>query len=143
MRTSRNQEIKFLSLLSEKMVNQRMARLHLGMTPAQSMIMMDLYEAQRPLIQKEIEKRLYISHATTRGIIKRLQQAGMVVTTPLPTDQRQVQVRLTDEGRKRMSDKAGQITQVLDAAEDQLVQGINEEDLATFDRVLKKMKANF
>lgn len=143
MKTSRNQEIKFLSLLSEKMVNQRMARLRLGMTPAQTMIMMALYEAKEPLIQKKIETQLYISHATTRGIIKRLQQAGLVTTAALPTDQRQVQISLTAVGQKRMATKAAAITKVLDEAEEQLTKGISPADLAVFDRTLERMKANF
>lgn len=50
-----------------------MNKLDLGMTFTQTMIMMQLFEAQRPLIQKQVEERLRISHATTRGIIKRLE----------------------------------------------------------------------
>lgn len=143
MKTSRNQEIKFLSLLSERMINQRMSRFNLGMTPTQTMVMMSLYDAHQPLIQKNIETTLYISHATTRGIVKRLEQAGLVTTSPLPTDQRQVQVSLTTKGRQQMDAKAAEITQVLDDAEKQLVKGISKSELATFDRILQKMKDNF
>lgn len=143
MKSSRNQEIKFLSLLSEKMVNQRMTKLNLGLTPSQTMIMMDLYESGQPLLQKQIEQKLYISHATTRGMIKRLQKAGMITTSPMPRDQRQVLVNLTEQGRIKMTSQADKINQVLDEAEKQLANGISQRDLATFDRILAKMKANF
>lgn len=142
METPRTQEIKFLSLLSEQMVNKRMSKLDLGMTPTQTMIMMMLYDSHQPILQKQLESQLYISHATIRGIIKRLHQAGMVEVTNLPTDQRQVQVSLTISGKNKMKTKAGDIVRALEETDAQLTKGISANDLAVFDRTLKKMKAN-
>lgn len=143
MEKPRSMQIKFLTLMYERLISQRMAKLHLDMTPTQVIVMMDLYDNQQPILQKQLETQLYISHATIRGIIKRLAAAHLVETSALPSDQRQVQVQLSPQGQQKMASHASAIKKVLDETESQLVRGIDAKELATFDRTLRKMKANF
>lgn len=137
------QKLKVASILLEKLINQRMNKIVPDLTPQQTIIMMMLYE--RPThteIQKKIETELQTSHATTRGIIRRLEQADMVTTSPAAHDRRQSEVRLTSSGLAEMSKKYAAIKRTFQLADDRLTAGIDQDDLALFNKVLNQMLAN-
>lgn len=137
------QQMKIASILLEKLINQRMTKIVPNLTPQQTIIMMMLYE--RPShteVQKAIEGELKTSHATTRGIIKRLEQAQMVTTSPAANDRRQSVVHLTSQGLQLMQEKHAAIAETFQLADQTLTAGISQADLTRFREILDRMLAN-
>lgn len=90
------------------------------------------------VIQKDIEKCLYISKSTASGLVKRMVKNGLIYTTTAEDDARVKCLNLTNHALDIMQeiDKAAAQT------EKELRQGIDKEDLATFFKVLKQIKEN-
>jgi DNA-binding MarR family transcriptional regulator len=143
LKYSRGQKVKILNLLSEKEVNSHVSQIVPNLTPQQTMVLMALLEdPNHRIIQKDFENWLKISHATIRGVIKRLSTMGFVKTEAVISDHRQIEVSLTDMGLKMMSSKYNQISLALDQSESKVAQKISEDDLRVFDRVLDQMIKN-
>jgi DNA-binding MarR family transcriptional regulator len=53
-----------------------------------------------PQIVSEIGERLFLDSATLTPLLKRLEGAGLIRRSRTPRDERQVEISLTDEGRK-------------------------------------------
>jgi DNA-binding MarR family transcriptional regulator len=70
----------------------------LGLTYPQYLVMCVLWEADEQTIGG-IAARLDLEPSTITPLVKRLEQAGRVVRQRNPNDERQVRVRLTDQGR--------------------------------------------
>ncbi|MGN1279950.1 MAG: MarR family winged helix-turn-helix transcriptional regulator [Limosilactobacillus sp.] len=144
MRKFRGQQIKVLNILSEKEVQKNVSKIVPDLTPQQTMVLMFLRGSEdHQLLQKQLENQLRISHATTRGVIKRLENLGVVSTQPALPDRRQVQVSLTPVGLRMMSTKFNQINDAIEKTEAVLTKGISAEDLVIFDKVVQQMIANF
>jgi DNA-binding MarR family transcriptional regulator len=74
----------------------------LGLTYPQYLVMCVLWEADADVEGQTIgaiAARLDLEPSTITPLVKRLEQAGRVVRQRNPLDERQVRVRLTDEGR--------------------------------------------
>jgi MarR family transcriptional regulator, organic hydroperoxide resistance regulator len=70
----------------------------LGLTYPQYLVMMVLWQSDR-LTVSEIGGRLYLDSATLTPLLKRLEAAGLITRTRAASDERQVVVALTREGR--------------------------------------------
>jgi len=70
----------------------------LGLTYPQYLVMMVLWQGDR-LTVSEIGDRLYLDSATLTPLLKRLEAAGLITRTRAVSDERQVVVALTREGR--------------------------------------------
>ncbi len=70
----------------------------LGLTYPQYLVMLVLWEADG-LTVKEIGQRLRLDSGTLTPLLKRLQAAGLVRRERDTTDERQVRIGLTDQGR--------------------------------------------
>ena len=70
----------------------------LGLTYPQYLVMCVLWEDEDQTIGG-IAQRLDLEPSTITPLMKRLEQAGHVVRQRNPADERQVRVRLTDQGR--------------------------------------------
>ncbi|HZZ70223.1 MAG TPA: MarR family transcriptional regulator [Phenylobacterium sp.] len=70
----------------------------LGLTYPQYLVMCVLWEDDDQTIGG-IAQRLDLEPSTITPLMKRLEQAGQVVRQRNPADERQVRVRLTDQGR--------------------------------------------
>ena len=70
----------------------------LGLTYPQYLVMCVLWEDDEQTIGA-IAQRLDLEPSTITPLVKRLEQAGQVVRQRNPADERQVKVRLTDQGR--------------------------------------------
>lgn len=142
--TNQGEKVKIASILLDKYVNARMSKVLPGLTPKQTMILLKLYEQpDHCLIQKHLEHQLRTSHATTRGIIRRLSQSGMVVTSQVADDRRQIEVHLTNEGFDLVQDKYDQINHVFESADRQMMKGISKEDQHRFAVILEHIINNF
>lgn len=69
----------------------------LGLTHPQYLVMLALWESS-PLRVNELGDKLYLDSATLSPLLKRLEAAGLVVRSRSATDERAVEVTLTDAG---------------------------------------------
>lgn len=84
----------------EKELNNSMRNIDL--THAQVCLLSRLIQApggQLPM--KELEKRMGVAQSTTAGLVKRLEEKGLVLCLSDPSDRRSKQVRITPQGQDR------------------------------------------
>ncbi|MGH6755517.1 MAG: MarR family winged helix-turn-helix transcriptional regulator [Bradyrhizobium sp.] len=81
----------------------------LGITYPQYLVLSALWEQQDGLPVGGIASRLSLEPSTVTPLVKRLEQAGLVTRQRNPSDERQVQVQLTQEG-KALQEKTGCLT---------------------------------
>jgi len=70
----------------------------LGLTYPQYLVMMVLWERDE-LMVSEIGERLFLDSTTLTPLLKRLESAGLVTRTRAASDERQVIITLTRQGR--------------------------------------------
>lgn len=74
-----------------------------GLTPSQLLVLREV-EARDVVTPGSVAQRLQFSHATITAIADRLVDLGLVTRTRGERDKRQVLLKATEEGRKRLSD---------------------------------------
>lgn len=79
----------------------------LGITPMQAATVMTLHR-RGPLSQADLGRAIGMEPANVHGLVARLKKQSLIGLTPHPTDQRQVLVALSPEGRR----SAAQIAQL-------------------------------
>lgn len=84
------------NLAMNKVYRKQLAALSL--TYPQYLVMLVLWERDG-LTVSELGERLYLDSATLTPLLKRLQLSGLVSRTRSTEDERQVVIRLTDEGK--------------------------------------------
>ncbi|GEO73978.1 hypothetical protein LNA02_06760 [Levilactobacillus namurensis] len=118
--------LKTLNNLVEKKLNNDLRSLGVSLTGTQMSVMMWLHNNQGvPLTQKQIETELKLSHPTTRGINKRLVEAGLIETQVVAEDKRQIQLQLTPKGRDLLDSYSHQLKMKVDAVEAKMLTGID------------------
>ena len=92
----------------------------------------------QPVLQRDLEKALNLRRATISAVLKKMEANGYIERQVADRDARSKQIRLTDLALDRYQTGLDHVRDL----ELQMVQGINEEDLAVFIRVMKQMVAN-
>ncbi|WP_162897867.1 MarR family winged helix-turn-helix transcriptional regulator [Companilactobacillus formosensis] len=90
------------------------------------------------VIQKDIEKGMFISRSTASGLVKRMVKNGLIYSTPSANDARVKCLHLTSHALDIMYE----IDKNAARTEKKLRQGIDEKDLDVFFKVLKQIKEN-
>ncbi len=88
--------------------------------------------------QRELSQRMRISDSSAGRLIDRLQRDGLVKRVPSPTDRRVTLLELTVEGDRTISE----LFHVGVEFNDEIMEGISEEEIRVFQRVLEKMTNN-
>ena len=88
--------------------------------------------------QKEIAQKLDITAAAVATTIKKMEKEGLVKKTPSKQDNRINLINITAEGRRIMF----QTRQMFDLSDQDVIQGISNEDLDIALKVLSKMEDN-
>jgi len=88
----------------------------LGLTYPQYLVMMVLWE-QDQLTVSDIGERLFLDSATLTPLLKRMEAQGMVQRNRARSDERQVIISLTDEGKALRKDASGVMPEVLCATQ--------------------------
>lgn len=70
-----------------------------GITPAQSNVLMALFQARGPLTARAVTRRLGLSEATISRFVKALEAAGWVARQRDPDDARAMLIEATDKAR--------------------------------------------
>ncbi|MGI6590433.1 MAG: MarR family winged helix-turn-helix transcriptional regulator [Eggerthellaceae bacterium] len=131
------EEFKRIDIALSRVANSELATIDL--TLAQFPILTLLMESpNRELFQKDIEAYLGVSHPTTTGLVKRLQEKGFVETEMSPEDSRMKIVRLTDKGLE--IGKEG--TRFGDVAERKMLEGFSEQERTQLASYLKRIQRN-
>lgn len=134
------QQLKMLNIAFEKEMNGGLKALDISLTGTQVAVLAQVYaNTGAALTQKQIETGLWLSHPTTRGIVKRLVATGLLQTTPGQADQRQVMLSLTSQGQDFMTEHFQQIQQQVTRTERKLVQNLSAADQQVLQRMVTTM----
>ena len=88
--------IKLIAEASERDVNRQMKDQEVTATQARALGYLSY--ANQPIPEKKLEKALHISQPSTAGLVHRLQDRGLIATSPCPDDGRSTLVALTEKG---------------------------------------------
>lgn len=109
------------------------------LTMMQSWIIGFLYdERDREVFQKDIEAKYSIARSTATGILQLMEKKGYIVRQTVEKDARMKRLVLTEKGLQQRENTIRNIQRL----EARLREGISEEDLDTFFRVIRKMRNN-
>ncbi|MGT2845633.1 MarR family winged helix-turn-helix transcriptional regulator [Streptococcus massiliensis] len=87
---------------------------------------------------KDIERELEISKSVASNLIKRMEKNGFVTIEVSDQDKRSKHVRLT----ALASDKVQKSRELFDEMDRHMIEGVSEEDFATFLKVLRQFEKN-
>lgn len=90
------------------------------------------------IIQKDLEKGMFISKSTASGLVNRMVKNGLIYTTPSADDARVKCLNLTNHALDIMHE----IDEQAAKTEAVLRKGINEDELKVFFKVLDQIKEN-
>jgi len=83
----------------------------LGLTYPQYLVMLVLWE-ENGIPVKQLSARLYLDTGTLTPLLKRLETSGLITRTRTTSDERSVEINLTDKGRE-LKQKAFTVPQEL------------------------------
>ena len=113
-----------------------------GLTSTQSMFLHHLWVRQEHLKKvtyaKDLEDFFDIKHSTVSGVLQRMEAAGFVTFQASEEDRRCKSICLTEKGFSVIEQTGLHIQQT----EARLVDGMSEEDIATFRRLLQTAAHN-
>ena len=95
------------------------------------------HEQELTLI-KDIEQELNISKSVASNLVKRMVQNGLVELEASPVDKRAKFVRLTGKSRSQVQ----QVKAFFERIDKQLIEGVDEDELLIFEKVLARLQAN-
>lgn len=139
-------KIKAANTLIEKQLNNQFGEMfkEYSLTGAQISLMVFLYEAKDGTVtQKEIADMFVLSHPTIRGIVRRLEENGLIYTTHLETDQRQIVLQLSDKGFALVDKNITKIHAILDNTNAQITQGSSVVEVEQFEAFLDQIIEGF
>ena len=111
----------------------------MGGPQGQVMRFLDHCEQKEELVLiKDIEQELNITKSVASNLVKRMVQNGLVELEANPVDKRAKFVRLTDKARSQMQ----QVKSFFERIDKQLMEGIDEDELLIFEKVLGQLQAN-
>lgn len=107
----------------------------LGITYPQYLVLLVLWQTDH-LVVSELSKKLLLDSNTLTPLLKRLEQKGLITRTRLQSDERKVNISLTNQGEK-LQDKAVCIPERIT---DQVnTDAISSEEMATMIATVHKL----
>jgi DNA-binding MarR family transcriptional regulator len=108
----------------------------LGLTYPQYLAMSVLWSAEGPVTVGRLGERLFLDSSTMTPLLKRLEKAGLIERRRAQSDERRVEIFLTDAGRA-MEASVGPVRETVGAACD-----MDEGELARMRQMLNELAAN-
>ena len=105
----------------------------LGLTHPQYLVMITLWQAQKPISIKQLTKLVMLEAPTLSPLLKRLESAGLVERHRDPADERTLQVSLTSRGLNLRRQAAGVPTAIIERL------GMTLQELETLQEVLTEV----
>lgn len=98
-----------------------------------------LYEnRERDIFQKDIEQQFSVGRSTVTNLIQLMEKKGFVRRESVKQDARLKKVLLTEKG----IDSQESFEEIVEHIEEELSEGISEDDLHTFYKVLDQIREN-
>lgn len=130
-------EIKILNTAIERTLNKEMAEL--GITYTQATVIGFLRKSSdKEICQKDVETNLGLTHPTVSSILSRLEEKGLIMTTPFSNDRRYKKIFLTDKSM----DMAEAIQRKIDKISEDAFYGINEDRIEELSTLIKQIVRN-
>ena len=118
-------------------VHHKMRRLHDGKS-SQSRILIVLREHEG-MTQRELTDHLHVQPGSASEILSKMEQSGLITRTPNPSDQRTMDIVLTEKGISLAAEARAQRK----ALYDQLFVCLSPEEQDTLLSLLEKMMADW
>ncbi len=99
---------------------------------------MSTIDEEQDIIQKDLETWFNIRRSTATEILKRMEQKGLIVRTPVAYDKRIKKIVLTDKAHKICDENYKRIL----VTENKLAKGFTKEELQLFLRLITKLEQN-
>lgn len=134
--------IKVANTLIERELNNRVSTLvpGLDLTGPQVTLLVYLYDSKgRTVTQKEIADRFVLSHPTIRGIVRRLEKAGLIDLSSLSQDRRQVVLSLSKRGFEIIDRHIDAIRAVMEDVNRRIVGPLDEDQQECFAAELRRI----
>ena len=126
------------SKTSKKMANMFNERLvPLGVTRVQWIAMYYLLK-HGDLSQKELGEKMDIKESTVARLLDRMEEEGLITRTQVKEDRRVKYIKLTEKGRERIEELLPEGQKMSEL----FSQGITDEEILVFKRVLQKFMEN-
>lgn len=138
LRASLLHEIKRLDIDIFQAINRRYKKMNLELTPMHAKILLHLASSDKKLCQKDLENLILCNKSTLSSIISTMEKNKLVTRETSKQDSRINYLLLTDRGME-MIDFLKKDKKVI---EDNLNEGITEEEYQTFLKIVDKMKKN-
>ena len=92
-----------------------------GLTPAQQFALLTLAgnPSNDPLTIGDLARETFATMNTTSALVRRMERAGLVLTTRSPKDHRFVYVKLTESGERRLRPSTAAVVEALRTAADE------------------------
>lgn len=90
------------------------------------------------IYQKDVERVFRLRRSTASGVIKTMEKNNLIYRLPNPDDARLKELKLQDSTMTKLNDMKNKI----EILENELLEGISEEELNVFLSVIDKMKSN-
>lgn len=134
--------IKVANTLIERELNNRVAALlpDLGLTGPQVTLLVYLYDSKgRTVTQREVADRFVLSHPTIRGIVRRLEKAGLVDLSQLGSDRRQIVLSLSGKGFDTVDRHIDDIRMVMEDVNSRIVGDMDADEIHRFMHELNRI----
>ena len=110
-----------------------------SLTKMQMWIIGFVYNTEdRDVFQGDIEKTFHITRATASDILKRMERDGLIIRTSSSSDARRKKITLTDAAIQI----ADSVKKDIDCKELLMRNGLADDDVETFFRIMDKIKEN-
>ena len=93
---------------------------------------------KRDVFQKDLEAVFEMRRSTASEILKLMEKNGLIIRTSMESDARLKKIVLTDKAKEFSSN----IEREFANTEAKIVEGISDEEMASFSATLNKIKAN-
>ena len=127
--------IKQINNAIEKYVNNLMREIDITMMQSSVLVETDMADGKERSL-KWLERKFNVAQPTMLGIVKRLEQKGLVETHSCPEDERMKMVHATEAG----SEKSRCGYAYMDHTEEILLRSLTSEEQNEFRRLLRKIK---
>lgn len=128
---------KQINLISREVFEENALPL---LSPLEAWIIGYLYRNQgKACYQKDVEAEFHVSRSTVTRTVQNMEKLGLLERATNGQDQRMKQVRITPKAAQLHENLHADIFRRVD---ERIMEGISEEDMETFYRVLEQMKEN-
>ena len=128
--------LKQLTDVLTKQVNNELREEGLTMSQMRVLVILD-GKQDKTASMKDIEKELSVAQPTTAGIIRRIEEKGLIIYLSDPENKRAKWIQLTEAGKEKCRIAYGH----MEATEKKLLSGMTEEEGKLFFELLKRALA--